>query len=254
MSAFPGPFRSAPPAARPPLPPVVRGLLISLAVVYALELVALHWLERPDLVGFLWLLPRDVVERGWAWQVVSYMWLHDPASPWHLLLNALGLYVFGAPLGRRWGTAVFLRFYLLSGALAGLVVLATGWWSAPDVPTIGCSGAVFALAAAFGILYADAHLFLFGVIPMRARSLLLLLLAMVLLDWLMNRQGISVAGHLGGLAAGALLVTGFWKPWKLVRYLRERFGHRSPVVRFERRERPGPDDPDRPEGGPRWVN
>lgn len=99
------------------LTPVVRALLLSLVGVYALELIALYWLERPDLVARLWLVPEDV-GAGRVWQLLTYMWLHDPFSPWHLLLNAFGLYMFGGFLERRWGGRAFLRFYLLTGLLA----------------------------------------------------------------------------------------------------------------------------------------
>jgi membrane associated rhomboid family serine protease len=225
--------------------PMVRTLLVALAACYVLEMIAVHWLLRLDLLDLFWLTPRQVVESGHVWQVFTYMWLHDPVSPWHILLNGFGLYMFGGLLERRWGPRNFLFFYVATGLASGLVILGAGWWFYPDVPTLGASGAVLGLAAAFGLVFADLPVFLFGVLPMRARTLLLLILAMVLLDWLLARPGISVAGHLGGLASGALLVTGYWRPSRLRALLSDRFGRR-PRVRFER---DGPRD-----GGPRWVN
>lgn len=236
--------------ARPPpslfgsmLTPVVRALLISIAVAYAAALFTLHWLGRPDLVAYGWLVPSDVIEKGWIWQVVSYMWLHDPGSPWHLLLNLLGLYMFGGFLERAWGGKRFLLYYLLTGVGAGLTVLIVGWFYYPDVPTIGCSGAVLGVATAFGLIYADRPIFLFGLLPMRARTMLILILAWVLLDWLMQRSNVSVAGHLGGMFWGWLLISGWWRPsrWRIA-LARRRYPN---VVRFERR------DPDAP--GP-WIH
>ncbi|MDI7268565.1 MAG: rhomboid family intramembrane serine protease [Myxococcota bacterium] len=226
-------------------PRAVRFLLIATAAAYAVELLLVHWLDAAGVVEALWLVPRDVIERGRVWQVATYMWLHDPAGPWHLLLNLLGLWVFGGPMERRWGASALVRFYLLTGAISGGVVLAAGWFLHPDVPTIGCSGAVLALAAAFGIVHANAPILLFGVFPMRARVLLLLIVAMVAVDGLAQREGISVAGHAGGLAAGALLVTGWWRPSKLRRALVDRPAARR-RVRFER------GDGER-EGRP-WIN
>jgi membrane associated rhomboid family serine protease len=226
------------------LTPMVRALLISTAAVYALELVAINWLDRPEWVAYLWLVPQDVGGRGWVWQLLTYMWLHDPFSPWHILLNLFGLYMFGGFLERRWGPWAFLRFYVITGVVAGLTVFGVGWLYYPAVPTIGCSGAVLALATAFGLIYAEAPIFLFGVLPMRARTMLLVILAMVLLDWVMRRPGISVAGHLGGMAAGFVLVKGWWRPsrWRAARAA----SRQDPrVIRFERR---GPED-----RGP-WLN
>lgn len=84
---------------------------------------------------------------------------------------------------------------------------------------------------------------------MRARTMLLLILGMVLLDWVMRRPGISVAGHLGGIAAGALLVSGLWRPSRLLALLGAR--RRDPRrVYFERRD----GDDDRDGGRGPWVN
>jgi membrane associated rhomboid family serine protease len=226
------------------LTPMVKALMISIAAVYALELISLNWLNDPRWIGALWLMPADVVERGWAWQILSYMWLHDPVSPWHLVLNLFGLYMFGGFLERRWGPWAFLRFFLVTGAIAGLTVGVVGWFYYPFNPTIGCSGAVLALIVAFGIIYADAPMLAFFFLPMRARTMTLLVLAGVLLDWLMNRQGVSVAAHLGGMAAGLVLVKGWWRP---SRWRRPRPPTDPRVVRFERKGGSG-------EGGGRWVN
>jgi len=216
------------------LTPMVRALLLVTAGVYAVELVVINWLGHGDWIGYGWLLPEAVLGRGWIWQLVSYLFLHDPYSPWHLLLNLFGLYMFGGFLERRWGKWAFLRFYLSTGVVAGLAVLGAGWFYYPGVPTIGCSGAVLALATAFGLLYADAPIFLFGVLPMRARTMLLLILAFVLLDWVMRRPGVSVAGHLGGMAAGFVLVTGWWRPSRWRALFADR--RRDPrVVRFDRK-------------------
>lgn len=225
------------------LTPMVKALLIATAGAYAVELFAIYWLDAERVIAWFWLVPADVFDRGWVWQVGTYMWLHDPFSPWHLLLNLLGLFMFGGPMERRWGSRTFLRFYLTTGVIAGVVVLVVGMISYPTVPTIGCSGAVLAVAAAFGIVYAQAPVYLFGVLPMRARTLLWFIVILVLFDWFGRSEGISVAGHVGGLASGALLVTGWWRPSRIRAALR-RGGSSRPRVKFDRSDG----------GGPRWVN
>jgi membrane associated rhomboid family serine protease len=226
------------------LTPMVKALMISITAVYALELVSINWLEDPRWIGALWLLPADVVGNGWVWQILSYMWLHDPSSPMHLVFNLFGLYLFGGYLERRWGPWAFLRFFLVTGAVAGLTVAVIGWIYYPYAPTIGCSGGVLAVLVAFGVVYGDTPMLFLFFLPMRARTMVLLVLAGVLLDWFMQREGISVAAHLGGMAAGYVLVKGWWRP---SRWRRPGPQQDPRVVRFERRGGDG-------EGGGRWVN
>jgi membrane associated rhomboid family serine protease len=183
-----------------------------------------------------------VIERGFVWQVFTYMWLHSPGGLAHILFNILGLFFFGGILEQRWGGRAFLRFYLLSGVIAGLVVLGVGWFFDPSAHTMGASGGVLGLLAGFGIAMGGTPILLFGILPLRARTLLWIALAWVLLDWFMRRTDVSVAAHLGGIAAGALLVTGWWRPSKLRAALSERLRGRA-RVRFERRN-----------GGKPWLN
>lgn len=54
-------------------------------------------------------------------QFVTYMFLHDTSSIYHLLFNMVGLYTFGTVLERAFGTKRFLFFYFFTGIGAGLI-------------------------------------------------------------------------------------------------------------------------------------
>lgn len=53
------------------------------------------------------------------WQYITSLFLHGSIS--HLLLNMLGLWMFGGILERHWGHIRFLIFYLLCGIGAGII-------------------------------------------------------------------------------------------------------------------------------------
>ena len=74
----------------------------------------------------LTLTPSDVVPGLELWQVATYAWLHDLGGLSHILFNALGLYFLGTTLERRWGGKTFLKFFLLTGLIAGVVSVLVG--------------------------------------------------------------------------------------------------------------------------------
>src|SRR5271165_5412856 len=55
------------------------------------------------------------------WQVFSYIFLHDPRSLWHILINMLMLWMFGRDLEAIWGKRRFLNFFVLCGVGAGVI-------------------------------------------------------------------------------------------------------------------------------------
>lgn len=112
------------------------------------------------------------VMSGYVWQVFTYMFAHADIS--HLLVNMLGLFIFGTTVERNMGSKEFLLFYLITGTLAGiasfLIYVATGAWY---TMLLGSSGAVYALLLAFAVLNPEARIFLYGILPVRAPVLVL---------------------------------------------------------------------------------
>ncbi len=169
----------------------------------------------------LGLTPRAVVSDFEVWQPFSYFWLHSLNDPGHLIWNLLTLWLFSGPLEREWGTARFVRFYLICGVGSGLAVLGAGLIWQPETTTVGASGAILALVAAFGILFPKLPVYLFGVYPIKGRTLAILFAVISTGVPLVYRHAnVSVAAHVGGLALGALLASGFWQPSRLRRRFR----------------------------------
>jgi membrane associated rhomboid family serine protease len=182
----------------------------TLFLIAANVLVFLATYLAPNLGAYLWLRPAVVVQaRAW-WQVVTYMFCH--ANFWHLFLNMLSLYLFGVQLERRMGSGEFLLFYLVTGIGAGLVTLlvnnATGQGM---IAVVGASGAIFAVLLAFASFFPDARIFIFGILPMRAPTAVLLFAGIELFSMFTNLSaGVAHLTHLAGVLFGwGLLVLRF---------------------------------------------
>jgi membrane associated rhomboid family serine protease len=83
-----------------------------------------------------------------AYQLVTYQFLHDPSSIWHLAFNMLFLWVFGSAVEDRLGRVSFLAFYLIGGAVAGI-----GHMMLSPNPVIGASGSIAGITGAFLALF-----------------------------------------------------------------------------------------------------
>jgi membrane associated rhomboid family serine protease len=222
----------------------IKWLLIANAAIYVVELVTFNWLGMDAMILHLSLTPSRVVPGLELWQPLTYMWMHDPRMPSHILLNMFGLWMFGTMLEQRWGALGFLKFYVATGAIAGLVVLVTGWiFGAEDTMTLGASGAVYAVVVGFGLLFPDLRIYLLGILPMKAKWLVWLVIGGTAVSYLARAPGISVAAHAGGMAAGALLLTGWWNPLNVVRSVRRLLLRRR--LRVVERDLHGPHDDDR---------
>jgi membrane associated rhomboid family serine protease len=165
------------------------------------------------LFGYLALVPSDVVQHLAVWELVTYLFLHSGIG--HILWNMLALWMFGAEIERLWGTARFVRFYLLCGTLAGVtVVIAAYLFGGTHVGTVGSSGAIYGLLVAYGLMFPDQTILFSFLIPMKSKYFVMIIGAIVFLQSYMatvggqGGGGVAVVAHLGGLIAGFLLLRG----------------------------------------------
>jgi len=77
-----------------------------------------------------------------------------------------------------------------------------------DGATIGASGAVFGCLAAFGYLFPNDNLYVMGLVPIKAKWLVLIYAGVELFSAVQNSAGDTVAhvAHLGGALVGFLMV------------------------------------------------
>lgn len=131
------------------------------------------------------------------------------ADFWHLAGNMLFLWVFADNVEDAMGHVKFLAFYVLSAVGAGLVMVMSD--PSSQIPTIGASGAVSGVVAAYFLLHPTARVWvlLFARIPVRLSAFWLLggWLAYQLFAALnAGDDGVAWFAHVGGLLSGGALI------------------------------------------------
>lgn len=156
--------------------------------------------------------------------LITSMFLH---GGWmHLIGNMLYLWIFGNNVEDAMGHRRYIAFYLLCGVIAAL---AYAWPQAnSSIPMIGASGAISGVLGAYLMLYPHARVLV--LIPLvffvtTARIRAIWVLGFWFLLQLINSRmdaggggGVAWGAHVGGFAAGMLLVPLFSrKPIALLR-------------------------------------
>jgi len=143
--------------------------------------------------------------RGWSasdsWRILTFSFLHLNAV--HLLLNVVALYWIGRIVEPRVGAAGLLTVFAGGALTSGIAGMLLGQFLPTTGIAVGASGAVFGLLAAAVVLVFrsdDAQ----RERDRRLRPVLLACLVVAVLTSFL--PGISLAGHVGGLIGGALVV------------------------------------------------
>lgn len=186
----------------------------------------------------------EVAHHGQLWRLLTYAFLHDPSSIWHILFNMLFLWWFGAELEELYGAREFLTFYLVA-ALAGGVVFELAWATGMSsaMECIGASGAVTALMVLYAMHFPRRIILFMFILPM---PIWVFVTGMVLLDTFVLIGGAqtstAVTVHLAGAAFGFLYYRSGTRLLNLVPDLRSWQRHwsrpRLKVYRGEHTQRP----------------
>lgn len=151
---------------------------------------------------------------GRFWTLLTYGFLHDDQTLWHIVFNMLTLFFFGPRVEEIMGRAEFLRFYCTAIVLAGLAWVIGEQVSGLGGPSrlVGASGGVMATLAAFIWYYPRETILIYGVLPVPAWVLGIVYLLSDLRG--AGSQGGNVAhiAHLAGAAFGILYA---WRGWSL---------------------------------------
>ena len=197
----------------PPLTRMVKYLILVISGVFVLTFIPAQLF--PDW-GFVFALfglrPYDVTHHLFLWQLVTYLFLHG--GFFHVIFNLFALWMFGSDLESRWGSKQFLFYFFLTGVGAGLFDVALQ----PSVmmPTIGCSGAVYGLLLAYGLIFPDRPIYLYMIIPIKAKWFVVIMGVIEFVSSLSSPgSSVSHIAHLGGMLFGLLYLRGGGVPYRL---------------------------------------
>jgi membrane associated rhomboid family serine protease len=216
-------------------PPVVKNLVIINVLIFIIQMTFGE--SNPNVIENLFAL-HDVHSPFFRpHQLITYMFLHGGFD--HIFFNMFALWMFGSLLENYWGAKRFLQFYIICGIGAGLLhlgvlyiemkpaweylhslpqevqdkwiyspetVVANKW--AVNAPTLGASGAIFGCLAAFGYLFPNSLIYLYFLVPIKAKWFVLIYGGIELMMAIRNSAGDSVAhfAHLGGAITGFIIV------------------------------------------------
>lgn len=140
-------------------------------------------------------VPALILTRPWT--LITYMFLH---AGWaHIIFNMLGLFFFGPSLETRLGSRDFLLLYFLSGLGAAIL----SFIFQPTAAVVGASGAVFGVLLGFAYFWPRQPIYIWGILPIQARLLVIILAVMSIYSGFMGAGGsIAHFAHLGGFVAG----------------------------------------------------
>ena len=148
------------------------------------------------------LVPKLVWSELMIWQPFTYMFFHG--GIWHVLINMFVLWMFGNELERLWGKKFFLNYYFTTGVGAGLVTMIFGLNSM--TPIDGASGAVYGVLLAYGVIYPNRQVYLYGLIPIKSIWFVIGVGVIAFLSSFNEMSQISHLTHLSGMIIGYLLL------------------------------------------------
>ena len=215
------------------LPEITKNLIIINAII----LLALSL--YPNLYNYfsLFYFSNDLFK---PWQIITHMFSH--AGIGHLFFNMFSLWMFGSVLERVIGPKRYLTFYLLCGLGGAFLYTLTNVfevyhlsggkiWITPDIinslqipfadkqqlanilytPMVGASGAIFGVLIGFAFFFPNAELMLiFPPIPMKAKTLVAILIVYELWSGYEQMGNIAHFAHLGGAFFGYFIL----KSWR----------------------------------------
>ena len=229
------------------LPEIVKNLLIINGLFFlaticlkgsGIDLVrwfGLHQFQSPDF------MPH---------QIITHMFMHG--SFFHLLFNMFMLWMCGKILENVWGAKRFLTYYIITGLGAAIIYILFVQYQIygianefPDFleaakdgkvsgsmtregfiadidssnlsqlvnsPMVGASGAVYGLLLAFGMLFPNSLVYLYGAIPIKAKYVVMAAGGIALFSGIQNNPSDNIAhfAHLGGMIFGFILLK-YWQ-------------------------------------------
>lgn len=206
--------------------PVVLNLIIINVLAYLAQ-VAFGGDAQLNNVNDLFALHHYKSDVFRPYQLVTHMFMHG--GFFHLLFNMFALWMFGSNIERALGPKRFLIFYLACGLGAALAQMGSytfDFWQIDHANisnelsiqyqtvlrmscTVGASGAIMGVLAAFGYLFPNTQLFIMPIpFPVKAKWAIIGIIALDVFGGISKVPNDNIAhfAHVGGALIGILIL------------------------------------------------
>lgn len=177
-------------------------IIIANAVVFYLMFISSDRALAQRITEF-GVMQAQAVWHGQVWRLFTATYMHANLN--HILLNMLGLYFLGPALERRWGRRQFFLAYTIGGIAGNIVLTIAGLLGFLDPLTfgVGASGSVLTLLGAAAVLFPEAEIYVYFLLPVRIRTFVVAYSAWFVYN--IVSRGANYGGdlcHVAGLVVG----------------------------------------------------
>ncbi len=210
------------------LTPWVLRLMIATTVLSIVGAISVSWLksEIPLLMVFqpaaLWGEGQYLPGVPALWQVATYPFF-ILSSPLGLVFSVLVYGWFAGTLEDFWGSRRFLKFFGLLSVGSALItaLLALVWPLLAQTMVEGPNPVLGGLIIAWGLLFRDREMLFMFVLPLKGLHLVYLTVGLVVLGIIYAGSVAPFVPYIVGMAMGAVIVSGTWRPRKLTLLVRK---------------------------------
>ncbi len=154
----------------------------------------------------------------YIWQILTYMFVQHSGG-WGLSLGffvslAFNMYILwsiGSSLVEQVGIKSFLRFYFTIGVAGGIFALAALVCQRDPSYLSGPIPSILALLIVWSMLYPENEILLFFIFPLKAKWLMSIVTALVILIPLSHLDITSLTFHFAGIVLGYIYAVIAWK-------------------------------------------
>jgi len=201
-------------------------ITVILLVLNGLLILPIVTAQAPEGIWYQWgLIPEEIGSIKWFMTLLTHQFLHGGWG--HLIMNMYFLYILGDNVEDAMGRIMFPLFYLFCGLVAGMThvgyELTLG--GSANIPSVGASGAISGVMAAYAYIFRKAKLtFMFIIFQYKLSPVWYfgIWLGMNVLFLIAGVQEVSWTAHIGGFMAG--LVFSY--------FVYERILRNNPLIRY----------------------
>jgi membrane associated rhomboid family serine protease len=190
---------------------MTTNLIIVNAIVYLLQLFTHNRLTNACIMYTGW------YHEPWqAYRLLTYGFIHDPGTIWHIILNMFSLWFFGRMVESRYGRREFLAFYLIAIIFAGIIWTLAEIPSQQDTRMLGASGGVVAVIVLCALNFPHQTIYVNLFIPMPIWLFAILMVGIDAFGAISRAGTVAFTDHLGGAMFGFLYYQWSWRLERLI--------------------------------------